>query len=206
MCLIVTKVTSRTAQRVATRERLYEAAIAEFKRTGVSGADVGSIVAEASVAHGTFFFHFPSKEHVLAELGQREERRMAAELDRFLNARHELQATLFEVVRMTVSLERRLGPLLFKDMLALYFAPHRKELQPWSDHPVITRVIQEFDIAQRDGWFRKDVESSDIAMIFLLGLYALLLTQDRNAERTRVLEEYVSTVMRGLSSEIPSTT
>ena len=65
----MTKVTSRTAQRVATRERLYEAAVAEFKRTGVSGADVGSIVAEAAVAHGTFFFHFPSKEHVVAELG-----------------------------------------------------------------------------------------------------------------------------------------
>ena len=89
------------------------------------------------MAHGTFFFHFPSKEHVVAELGQREERRMAAELDRFLNARHELEATLVEVVRMTVALERRLGPLLFKDMLALYFSPNRKELQPWSDHPVI---------------------------------------------------------------------
>ena len=202
----MTKVTSRTARRVATRERLYEAAVAEFRRTGVSGADVGSIVAEAAVAHGTFFFHFPSKEHVVAELGRREERRMAAELDRFLNARHELEATLVEVVRMTVALERRLGPLLFKDMLALYFSPNRKELQPWSDHPVITRVIQEFDVAQRDGRFRKDVESSDVAMIFLLGLYALLLTQDRNAERTRVLEEYVSTVLRGLSSGVRSIT
>jgi TetR/AcrR family transcriptional repressor of uid operon len=200
----VTKVTSRTVQRVATRERLYVAAVAEFKRTGVSGADLGSIVAEAAVAHGTFFFHFPSKEHVVAELGQREEHRMAAELDRFLSAHRDLEATLVEVVRMAVSLERRLGPLLFKDMLALYFAPHRKELQPWSDHPVITRVIQEFDVAQRDGRFRKDVESSDIAMIFLLGLYALLLTQDRNAERTRVLEEYVSTLLRGLSSEVRS--
>lgn len=129
---------------------------------------------------------------------------MATELDRFLSTSHGLEATLVEVVRMAVSLERRIGPVLFKDMLALYFSPNRKELQPWSDHPVITRVIQEFDIAQRDGRFRRDVESSDIAMIFLLGLYALLLTQDRNAERKKVLEEYVSTVLRGLSSEVRS--
>ena len=52
----------------------------------MAAADVGSIVAAAGVAHGTFFFHFPTKEHVLLELEPREEARMAAELGRFLIA------------------------------------------------------------------------------------------------------------------------
>ena len=61
------KLTTREVQRRATRERLFTAAVTEFKRTGVEGADVTAIVADAGVAHGTFFFHFPTKEHVVAE-------------------------------------------------------------------------------------------------------------------------------------------
>src|SRR5215510_6177753 len=101
------RVTTREAMRLATRERLFEAAVAEFKQSGVSDADVGAIVEAAGVAHGTFFFHFPTKEHVVAELGQREEVRMAAELDRFLVSPRSLEATLHEFVRMTAALERR---------------------------------------------------------------------------------------------------
>ena len=52
--------------------------------SGMAGADVSAIVAAAGVAHGTFFFHFPSKEHVLLELESREEARLADEFARFL--------------------------------------------------------------------------------------------------------------------------
>ena len=81
------KPSAREARRLQTRERILGAAIAEFKRSGMAGADVSAIVAAAGVAHGTFFFHFPSKEHVLLELECREEARMAAEFARFLTAR-----------------------------------------------------------------------------------------------------------------------
>ena len=62
------KPSAREARRLQTRERILGAAIAEFKRSGMAGAEVSAIVAAAGVAHGTFFFHFPSKEHVLLEL------------------------------------------------------------------------------------------------------------------------------------------
>ena len=68
------------------------AAVAEFKRSGIAAADVGAIVAAAGVAHGTFFFHFPTKEHVLLELERREEERIAKQLARFASDRHELSA------------------------------------------------------------------------------------------------------------------
>lgn len=54
------KHTSREARRLQTRQRILGAAVAEFKRSGMAGADVGAIVAAAGVAHGTFFFHFPT--------------------------------------------------------------------------------------------------------------------------------------------------
>jgi len=85
------KQSAREVRRLQTRERILGAAIAEFKQSGMAGADVNAIVGAAGVAHRTFFFHFPSKEHVLLELERREEARMAEEFARFLDGRHELQ-------------------------------------------------------------------------------------------------------------------
>src|SRR5271166_497582 len=107
------KPSARETKRLQTRERLMGAAIAEFKRGGMADADVGTIVAAAGVAHGTFFFHFPTKEHVLLELERREEERIAKQLDRFVDTAQDLASILREAVRLVVGLERRLGASLF---------------------------------------------------------------------------------------------
>ena len=194
------KVTTREAKRLATRERLFTAAVAELKRSGVAAADVGAIVNAAGVAHGTFFFHFPTKEHALAELGHREEVRMAAELDRFLATPRDLKAVLVEVVRMTAVLERGLGSVLFKDMLGLYFAPTRPELSLWPDHPLIARVVAEFQQAGERGEIHDDpeVDPASTAIFFLMGFFALLVTYERSTERERLLEQNMTVLLRGL--------
>src|SRR6187397_2341180 len=109
---VVDKPSAREAKRLQTRERLMGAAIAEFKRSGIAAADVGAIVAAAGVAHGTFFFHFPTKEHVLLELERREEERIAKQLDRYVDAKRDLSSIMKEAVRLILGLERRLGAVL----------------------------------------------------------------------------------------------
>lgn len=194
-----TKITAREVKRLATRERVFAAAIAEFKQTGVVAGDVSAIVATAGVAHGTFFFHFPTKEHVVAELGQREEARMAEALRQFLSKPNDVRATLMEIVRLSVALERRTSPVLFKDMLALYFSPNRPELQAWTSHPVIALVIERFEQARDDGELSDGkVAPASAATFFFLSLYALLITQDKSAERTALLEQYVDVLLTGL--------
>ena len=193
-----TKPTTREAQRSATRERVFSEAVVEFKRAGIDGADVGAIVEAAGVAHGTFFFHFATKEHVLAELGQREEVRMAAELDAVVATSSDLGAILDEVVRMTGRLERRLGTVLFRDLLALYFSPARPELDLWSDHPFVARVIGEFERACRGMVAIAGVDPANSAMFFLLGLYGLLITHVRDASRAELLDQFVTTSLRSL--------
>jgi AcrR family transcriptional regulator len=126
------KPSAREARRLQTRERILGAAIAEFTRSGMAGADVGAIVAAAGVAHGTFFFHFPSKEHVLLELECREEARLATDFARFLDGAHDLRAALTEVVHLVTDLERRFGPLLFKELLALHFSPTPPNKDEWT--------------------------------------------------------------------------
>lgn len=194
------KVTARETRRLATRERVFDAAVAEFKLTGIDAADVGAVVAAAGVAHGTFFFHFPTKEHVIAELGQREERHMAAELDRYLATPRDLRSLLTEFLRLSASMERRLGRTLFKDLLALYFSPTRPELRLWPEHPVIARLIAEFDRAAARGDVGEDLDPGSGAMIFLLAVFGVLLIFDRNAGRSSMLEQLIATTLRGLES------
>lgn len=53
------------------RERIYGIAMAHFRQQGYARAPVSRITHEAGVAKGTFFNHFPRKEHVLAEAFRR---------------------------------------------------------------------------------------------------------------------------------------
>lgn len=50
----------------AVRERLYRVSLRRIRDQGYDAASVAGITREADVAKGTFFNHFPTKEHVLA--------------------------------------------------------------------------------------------------------------------------------------------
>jgi TetR/AcrR family transcriptional repressor of uid operon len=63
--------TSRDQQRLDTKERVFEAALAEFARVGVAQTQIERIVALAGVSVGTFYRYFPGKDAVLLELQER---------------------------------------------------------------------------------------------------------------------------------------
>ncbi|MFV8049441.1 TetR/AcrR family transcriptional regulator [Mycobacterium sp. 48b] len=192
------KQSARELRRLQTRERILGAAIAEFQAAGMAGADVGAIVSAAGVAHGTFFFHFPSKEHVLLELECREETRMAAEFANFLQNAHDLATALTELVRLVCSLEQRFGPLLFKELLALHFSPTRPTKDEWSDHPMIVLLVREIERARGDGEVHPEVDAFYSAAFFLLGIYGVLTTTANSEHRDAMLANLVITARRGL--------
>jgi TetR/AcrR family transcriptional repressor of uid operon len=165
----------------------------------MTDADVGAIVAAAGVAHGTFYFHFPTKEHVLFEVERREEVRLANELTRFLASPHDLASALTEAVRVIAALEERLGHLLFKDFLALHFSSSRPQDDDWTDHPVIVLLVKEIERARDVGEADAEVDAFYSAVFFLLGLYALLTTTHHSLGiRDTMLEKFVTTSLRGL--------
>lgn len=193
------KMTAREAKRLQTRERLLGAATAEFKRTGMTQADVGAIVAAAGVAHGTFFFHFPTKEHVLLELERREEGRIAKQFKGFLKEERELSAVLAEAARLVMALERRLGDALFTDFLALHFSPTRPPAEDGEDHPLIVLVAEQIELAADRGEIDTEVIAMNSAVFFLLGLYALLITTHAWPTRQELVDDYLRRVRKSLT-------
>jgi TetR/AcrR family transcriptional regulator, repressor for uid operon len=192
------KATAREVRRRQTRERILGAAVAEFKRSGMTGADVNAIVAAAGVAHGTFFFHFPSKEHVLLDLESAEEARIATKFTEYLEDAHGLAAVLSEVVHLVTGLEQRLGSLLFKELLALHFSPTRPTKDDWSDHPVIVLLVDEIERARGDGEVHPEVDAFYSATFFLLGVYGVLTTTGDADKRDTMLTKLIAAAVRGL--------
>lgn len=191
--------TRRDEQRRHTRARLLDAAVVEFQRAGTHAADINAIVKAAGVARSTFYFHFPTKEHVLLELIRRDEVQLANELARFLDTRHTLPDVLKTIIELVLDLESRWGSALFHDVISLYFSPTRPEREQWSNHPLFVLLAAEIERSRLRGDLYDDVDSYHSAAFFLLGVYALLTTVgESRAERDVALKKFVTSTLRSL--------
>ena len=75
----MTLFTSKRAQKHEDlRQRIYDAALALFRRKGVAATTIREIARTADVGVGTVFNYFDGKEGVLAELGRQRQERLEA--------------------------------------------------------------------------------------------------------------------------------
>ncbi|MCV7370676.1 TetR family transcriptional regulator [Mycolicibacterium duvalii] len=191
--------TRRDEQRRHTRSKLLDAAIVEFQRAGTQSADINAIVKSAGVARSTFYFHFPTKEHVLLELIRRDEVQLANELGHFLDTRHDLPAVLRTIIELVLDLESRWGSALFHDVISLYFSPTRPEPEQWVNHPLFVLLAAEIERSRIRGELYDDVDAYHSAAFFLLGVYALLTTTgESRAERDVALQKFLTSTLRSL--------
>jgi AcrR family transcriptional regulator len=184
----------REARRLETRARLFDAALAEISHRGLAAADVSAIAAAAGVARGTFYFHFPTKEHVLIEAERNEETRIVRELG---NPKGDLESVLTQVVRHVLTAERRLGGAVFRDMLGLHFSSTRPVEDELAQHPLAEFLIGVISRAQRAGQVSPDRDAGELAMFFLTGLFALLAT---GVFDSALLSRYATTIAKGMEN------
>jgi AcrR family transcriptional regulator len=185
---------AREARRLETRARLFDAALAEIARDGVAAADVAAIAAAAGVVRGTFYFHFPTKEHVLVELELNEEARIAAEL---ATAKADLTSILSRLVEHVLEARHRLGATVFRDMLGLHFSSSRPIEDELAQHPLAQYLIGVVDRAQARGEITAGADASELATFFLTGLFALLAT---GVDDAALLNRYVTTIVKGMEN------
>lgn len=191
----------REARRLETRTRLFDAALAEIGRSGLAAADVSAIANAAGVVRGTFYFHFPTKEHVLVELERDEETTIVAELREAPAEAGDLSSVLLLLVSRVLAAERRLGKFVFRDMLGLHFSSTRPVEDEVALHPMaefLSGVITEAQHAER---VPLDADAGELGVFFLTGLFALLAigVQD-SATADAVLSRYVTTIVKGMET------
>lgn len=192
-------VSTREAQRLLTRARLFDAAVAEIGRAGLAGTDVATIATATGVARGTFYFHFPTKEHVLVELERAEEAKIVARLAKTTRPR-DLTSMLTQLVRQVLAAEERLGPVLFRDMLGLHFSATRPIEDETAAHPLAEFVIAAITEAQAAQQVSRDADAGELGVIFMTGLFALLATSGASTSRAALLDRYVTTIVGGIEA------
>jgi AcrR family transcriptional regulator len=191
----------REAQRLETRARLFDAAVAEVGRSGLAGTDVSAVASAAGVSRGTFYFHFPTKEHVIVELERAEEAKIVARLGPRTGQHDDLVSVLSQLVRHVLAAERRLGPVVFREMLSLHFSPARPVDDELAAHPLAGFVIERITQAQAAGRVAADGDPGHLGVIFMTGLFALLATGTTSASaRNAMLHTYVTTLVRGMET------
>lgn len=158
----------------------------------MGGADVSAIAAAAGVVRGTFYFHFPSKEHVLIELERNEETRIISELG---DAKGDLTSTLSQLVKHVLDAETRLGAAVFREMLGLHFSSSRPVKDELGQHPLAAYLVSAISREQDAGHVASHAEPGEFATFFLTGLFALLATGSHDRA---LLSRYVTTFVKGM--------
>lgn len=196
-----TSIDRRQAQRLATREKLLAVSVEEFRRVGFAETDVAAIVDRTGMSRGTFYFHFPTKDDVLAELRKREEERIVDEVSPLVASEVSLDTILRAVVQGILDAEHRLGPELVRDICAVQFRPGVVATDSPAAHPVAELVLRAVDVARPTRSAPVKQQLSDLAVIFLIGMFGLLATQDGGSEdRQRLIEQLINFTVKGVVS------
>jgi AcrR family transcriptional regulator len=168
---------------------------------GLAGADVSTIARTVGVVRGTFYFHFPTKEHVLVELQHAEEAAIVANLHDKPASPRSLEAALKGLIREVLAAQSRLGEGIFRDMLGLAFSSTRPAEDQLDEHPLADYVIEVISRAQAAGSVPKRERPTELALIFLTGMFALLTTQaGSSGSGAGLLDVYVKTIVSGMEA------
>ena len=187
----------RERQRLETRNRIYEAALEEFRRVGFAQTQIDPIVERAGVARGTFYFHFPTKEHVLYETQRRFEASIVARF-RELSLSVSIKEFLLGVIDAMVAEGRSVGDrALGREIIAMY-AREPRVVDP-SALPLVVAIVDFFSEAAERGEIRDDLSPEEVARIFLSNLFGFIVAAVDYEESLSEFGRVIDVFVRGIS-------
>lgn len=180
----------RESQRRDTREQLYALAIAEFRRVGTQNARVHDIARAAGVVPGTFYFHFPTKDHVVFEMWLRNAQRFIERLEALAPSASQPGVARFlrAVADAMIDVEEELAaPELVRDSLGLLLRP--PDGTSLDDDPIGRAIARHLAEAAARGELRAGaLPPEELAQVLLTSAFgALAAAPDDLAERRRRL-------------------
>jgi AcrR family transcriptional regulator len=172
----------RERQRAATRERLFDAALAEFRSKGFERANVAEIARAAGVSRPSFYAHFPTLDHVLFEWAWR----LSLQIVRELAGATGLCATLDRLADGLIEAERAVGePALFREMISIFARRTGGAELDAAAIPVLGELVRRFEAAREAGELRAGMPPEQAARLCLSGVFGYLLGVDATPAQRR---------------------
>lgn len=191
----------RERQRAETRNRIFQAALAEFRAVGFGHAQIERIAGAAGVVRGTFYFHFPSKEHVLLELQKRVQEVLLGRLVG-LRSGPPLREILAAVGEGVLAAETLVGDDgLMRAVVSMYI---RQPIDPAAQEtpaPVVETLARAFGGAAGRGELRPDLDPVRAAALVLTSVFGLYARPGGSEARLPVdLDDLMRVLERGLAA------
>jgi TetR/AcrR family transcriptional repressor of uid operon len=172
-----------------TRRRLFETAIAEFCRVGVEQASIGRIAERAGVSRPAFYFHFPTKDHVLLELQWSFEEPIAARV----SAAGTLDDALSVLIDGLAGALDRLGhPDVFAEMVRIHTRHAARRALADQPHYLMRAVAARFVEAHAAGRIRGGLDAACATHLFLTSVFGYLSLPVEPDDARRDLRALVS--------------
>jgi AcrR family transcriptional regulator len=192
---------SRQAQKQATAQRIFEAALDLFMQQGYAATTVEQITKAAGVAKGTFFTHFASKEAILEHIGQIQMNRLrdtfAADPHLVTRSVHEQLHTVLQVMVSTianqpVAMQQLTVELLTRQSLFTVDTQGIAALDQF-----LTQIVRN---GQERGELRTDTPPERIALlvrsVYFLAFFEWI--QHDNADLAQLVDHYFQLALMGI--------
>ena len=194
---------ARAQKREQTRERLFEAALREFREFGLAGAQIDRIAKAAGVVRGTFYFHFPSKDDVLLELARRVNARIVRRVAVLANSGHDanLNDLLRRVNDAIIDEHTRIGQAgLQAELAALYMRrPNDMNVPADQNAPSLAGMLSEiFGRCRRAGEIQNPLSDDLAAAVFMMSLFGIFVRIPGGESRREACEALIGVFANGL--------
>ena len=168
----------RETQKTGTRAKVFAAAVEVFCKDGVQEALIDDIARLAGVSRGTFYFHFPTKDDVLAELLRKAQEPVAAAIEAL--PPHASVTTILEALVAAVMAHWPGEAKLFPEvgLTALRLAA-TGALTSETD-PVRRAVSRRFRAAAARGELTRALPGDQLADVFLMSAVAVLMAWSKD--------------------------
>jgi len=166
----IARPTTRERQRRETRQRLYEAALEEFRARGFEAVQVEDIVRAAGVARGTFYLHFQNKEDLLRAFRATVEEQIRERLEGLPQP----ESARDLVGRVTEALLSTRGSgVRARELLGLAFST--PPAHDWDENPYFAPITGWIAHFQKAGELRGDLSAEEITGLFATTFFGTLL-------------------------------
>ncbi len=179
--------TPRAMQAEDTRNRVYEAAIEEYKRVGVENAHIEKIVARAKVSVGTFYRYFPKRHDVLQE---RRLRNALAAIKRFDSSnKREKNGTLRQLLlrwRDAVVIELSDKDWKLNRKVTALMTENPEQEMYWIAQTAFDTITQKISEGQSNEKIRGDISAKELCHQFSVGMFGFLCSNGNDPQKTKV--------------------
>lgn len=165
----------RERRRAETREKIYRAAMQLFAKHGFFETTTEDITEAADVGQGTFFNYFPTKQHVLMVLSEKQLEKLGAAIEEAKTGKVSVRNALHRLIHAAAEEPGRTQALARSLITAFISSEMVRELTSARMAHGRHIISELFVIGQRRGEIRRDRAPADLAMALQRSFWGTML-------------------------------